>query len=133
MYCHLDTQCNYHVYYGSSCYLGDCTQTTQTLSNLGHGVVYYKHGKTENVLIFLITHKMQLGISDEFELKFPELSLAEKVPSRNRAVDMHVDKKLFQLKICFFLVLLTSDPENTFAREKTNSSINAGKKREKKE
>ena len=59
MYCHHDTQCSYYVYYGSSCYLGDCAQTTQTLSNQGHGVVYYKYGKSEKFhFVFLKTHKI---------------------------------------------------------------------------
>ena len=59
MYCHHDTQCSYYVYYGSSCYLGDCAQTTQTLPNQGHGTVYYKYGKSEKFhFVFLKTHKI---------------------------------------------------------------------------
>ena len=44
MYCNLDDNCIYHVFYGGNCYLGDCSVTTQTLPDQGYGSVVYKAG-----------------------------------------------------------------------------------------
>merc|ERR1712062_602224 len=47
MYCNLDDNCIYHVFYGGNCYLGDCSVTTQTLPDQGYGSVVYKAGLSE--------------------------------------------------------------------------------------
>ena len=44
MYCHLDDSCTYYAFHNGNCYLGDCSVTTQTLSNQGSASVVYKAG-----------------------------------------------------------------------------------------
>lgn len=74
MYCNLDANCAFYVYFGGICHLGDCSVTAPIIGDqAGSHAVYFKYGKNYDTLNVSVTVSGLQIFSQEHQL---HLSLA---------------------------------------------------------